>query len=57
VLGERTFQQAVNGALRVRGGDHGIDDGQCAAAGEVAAGRPCAALQTPGDRNGLCDRP
>ena len=57
VLGERALQHVVDRPLRVRGRDHGIDDGQRGAAGEVAGGRPCAALQTLSGRDGLCDRP
>ena len=40
VLGERALQHAVDRPLRVGGGDHGIEDGQRGAAGEVAGGCP-----------------
>ena len=53
VLGERALQHVVDGPLRVRGRDHGIDDGQRGVAGEIAGGRPRAALQAPSGRDGL----
>ena len=53
VLGERAHQHAVDGPLRVGGGDNGIKDGQGGAAGGVA-GR---AFQTLSDRNGDRHRP
>ena len=57
VLGERALQHAVDRPLRVAGGDHDIDDGQRGAAGEVAGGRPCAALQTLSGPDALRHRP
>ena len=57
VLGERALQHAVDRPLRVRGGDHGIDDGQRGAAGEVSGGRPCACAPDAQRPRRALDRP